>query len=107
MYSKAGSMKNKKFVLILTGIFLSLALLPLNAIDAYVTVIYRSLDVAFVNHSEKELDEILSSNVEDKNYYLVENYTMKKIRRLVVDEDYDFANQAVLIVIDNNQNSLI
>ena len=38
----------------------------------------------------------------DDNYYLLENYTLKKIRRLVVKKDYDFAMQTNLVVIDNN-----
>lgn len=89
------------------SVFLATVLFsPLFALDAYVTVIYREVDVAFVDRSDKELDGILSKNNQDKNYYLVENYTMKKIRRLIVDEDYDFASQATLVVIDNNLDNM-
>ena len=89
------------------GIVLFFAgILPLSALDAYVTVIYRDVDVAFIHRSDKELDSILGKNNDDKNYYLIENYTMKKIRHLVVSQDYDFANEATLVVIDNNLDNM-
>ena len=101
-------MKNKKhfaiFVsLILTAIF---GIMPLHAVDQYVIVIYRQLDTAFADKNDKELNKVLETNAEDENYYLIENYTMKKIRRLVVDEEYQFAMQANLIVIDNNLDNM-
>lgn len=74
------------------------------AIDAYVSNLYREIDIAFLNKSESELNRILSSNADSLNYYLLENYTMKKIRHLVIDEDYEFALQANLVVIDNDLN---
>ena len=78
--------------------------LPSFAIDAYVSSLYREIDIAFLNKSEAELNKILSANVDSLNYYLIENYTMKKIRHLVIDEDYEFALQANLVVIDNDLN---
>ena len=33
---------------------------------------------------------------------MIENYTEKKIRRLIVNNDYDFAMTAIIVVIDNN-----
>lgn len=98
-----------KIYKLLVAISISLALtglIPVFALDAYVTVIYREVDVAFVNRSDKELDGILVKNNNDKNYYLIENYTMKKIRHLVVDQDYDFASEATLVVIDNNLDNM-
>lgn len=81
-------------------------IVPAFAIDAYVTVIYREVDIAFVDRSNTELDGILSKSNEDRNYYLIENYTMKKIRHLVVSEDYEFASEATLVVIDNNLDNM-
>lgn len=95
-----------KNLLLALSILLFSGTVQLFALDAYVTVIYREVDIAFIDRSDKELDGILSKNNEDKNYYLIENYTMKKIRRLVVDEDYDFANAATLVVIDNNLDNM-
>ena len=93
----------KRFLAVIIAGFLSVAgLIPVFAIDAYVTVVYRRIDIAFVNRSDSELNVVLGENNTDRNYYLMENYTMKKIRRLVIDEDYDFAIKADLVVIDNN-----
>ena len=79
---------------------------PVFAIEQYVMVIYKQVDVCFLDKNDQELNSVLQGNVSDDNYYLIENYTMKKIRRLVVDEDYEFALQANLIVIDNNLDNL-
>ncbi len=89
------------FILILFSLFL-LTAMPLYSVDTYVMLVYKQVDVAFINKSEAELNEVLGENHEDNNYYLIENYTMKKIRRLVVEKDYNFAMKANLIVIDNN-----
>lgn len=94
-------MRNIKHLLI----FIALIFISVNnvfSIEPYVSELYQEIDYAFINRSEKELNEILSSNQGDKNYYLIENYALKKIRRLVIKREYDFALQANLIVIDNN-----
>lgn len=98
--------KIKKLLVSLSLLMATVGIVPAFAIDAYVTVIYREVDVAFVNKSDTQLDGILGKNNQDRNYYLVENYTMKKIRRLVVDEDYKFASSATLVVIDNNLDNM-
>ena len=101
-------MKNKKHFAIFVSLILAaiFGIMPLHAVDQYVIVIYRQLDTAFADKNDKELNKVLESNAEDANYYLIENYTMKKIRRLVVDEEYQFAMQANLIVIDNNLDNM-
>lgn len=100
-------MKRFSFVKVAFCLLLAIAgVLPAVALDAYVTVIYREVDIAFVNKSEKELDGVLGKNNEDRNYYLIENYTMKKIRHLIVNEEYNFASQATLVVIDNNLDNM-
>lgn len=97
----------KKLISAVLGIILvATGLVPMFAIDAYVTVIYRRIDIAFVNKSDSDLNSILSENNTDRNYYLVENYTMKKIRRLIIEENYDFAMKADLVVIDNNLDNV-
>lgn len=98
---------NKKITAVIAVFLLCLAsFIPIFAIDAYVTVIYRKVDIAFINKSDSELNSVLSESNTDKNYYLVENYTMKKIRRLIIDQDFDFAMKADLIVIDNNLDNV-
>lgn len=76
--------------------------LPAFAVEAYISDIYKKIDQIFIIQSEDQLKTLLSDNNEDSNYYLIENYTEKKIRRLIVNNEYDFAMTAIIIVIENN-----
>lgn len=76
--------------------------LPAFAVEAYISDIYKKIDQIFIIQSEDQLKNLLSDNNEDSNYYLIENYTEKKIRRLIVNNEYDFAMTAIIIVIENN-----
>ena len=75
---------------------------PLFALEEYVSEIYKQIDTCFSAKDDTKLNSILSKNVNDKYYYLMENYTQKKIRRLIVNNDYDFAMEATLALIENN-----
>lgn len=92
-------MKKRIFPLI---VVLTLCFSSSYAVDAYISDLYRQIDIAFADKSENSLNNILSKNTEDSNYYLLENYAMKKIRHLLIKEDYEFAQKASIIVIDNN-----
>ena len=96
MYSKAEQMNRlrRRTVFIMLAVIGLLCAIPAAAIDAYVTVVYRKVDIAFINRSDSELDGVLGEVNTDRNYYLIENYTMKKIRRLVIEEEYEFAVKA-------------
>ena len=72
------------------------------AVEAYVSEIYSQIDSCFTSKDESKLNDVLSRNTKDKYYYLIENYTQKKIRRLIVNNDYDFAMDATLALIENN-----
>ncbi len=72
------------------------------AVEEYVSAVYKEIDVIFIKKADKELETILRQNVEDKYYYLMENYTKKKVRRLIIDNEYEFAMTAIYIIIDNN-----
>ena len=74
----------------------------LFAIEEYVSRVYKEIDIIFVKQADKELATILRENVDDKYYYLMENYTKKKVRRLIIDNEYEFAMTAIYIIIDNN-----
>lgn len=76
--------------------------LPAFAVEEYISDIYKKIDQIFIIQSEDQLNTLLSDNNEDSNYYLIENYTEKKIRRLIVNNEYDFAMTAIIIVIENN-----
>ena len=91
--------KMKKILTVLLMIALSSSLF---AIEEYVSEIYKQIDTCFSAKDEKQLNKLLSSNTADKYYYLMENYTQKKIRRLIVNNEYDFAMEATLVVIENN-----
>ena len=89
----------KTFFSVIIFLFASVSLF---AVDEYISKIYKQLDKIFLEKSENALNNVLSDNNQDKNYYLIENYTEKKIRRLIVNNDYDFAMTAIIIVIENN-----
>lgn len=74
----------------------------LFAVDEYVSDIYKQIDTCFSAKDEEQLNSVLAKNSNDKNYYLIENYTQKKIRRLIVNNDYDFAMSSTLALIENN-----
>lgn len=89
----------KTLIVSITMIFLSSSLF---AVEEYISQIYKELDRIFIVKSDDELNSVLATNNSDKYYYLIENYTEKKIRRLIVNNDYDFAMTAIVIVIENN-----
>lgn len=92
----------KKLKLLIMSLMLLLATTSVFAVEEYVSEIYKELDKAFANRSESELNTILSRNTKDRYYYLMENYAEKKIRRLIVNNDYDFAMEAIVIIIECN-----
>ena len=93
---------NRKIKTLLSVMFVLFVSVSLYAVDEYISKIYKQLDKIFLEKSENALNNVLSDNNQDKNYYLIENYTEKKIRRLIVNNDYDFAMTAIIIVIENN-----
>ena len=92
----------RKLKTLILALILSLAAVNLFAVEEYVSKVYKEIDIIFVKQSDKELANILRENVEDKYYYLMENYTKKKVRRLIIDNEYEFAMTAIYIIIDNN-----
>lgn len=87
---------------VLATVLLLFTASSLFAVEEYVSKIYKDIDVIFIEKSDEKLNDILSENREDKNYYLIENYAEKKIRRLIVVNDYQFAMDAIVVVIENN-----
>ena len=96
---------NRRIKTLLSVMFVLFVSVSLYAVDEYISKIYKQLDNIFLEKSENALNNVLSDNNQDKNYYLIENYTEKKIRRLIVNNDYDFAMTAIIIVIKNNLNN--
>ena len=92
----------KRLKTVLLALLFCLASTSLFAVEEYVSKVYKEIDVVFINRADKELQDILQQNVDDKYYYLMENYTKKKIRRLIIDNEYEFAMSAIYIIIDTN-----
>ena len=93
---------NMKIKALLAAVIIGGSTSTLFAVEEYVSDIYKQIDTVFSKKSDTELNAILVSNQNDRYYYLIENYTEKKIRRLIVANDYDFALTATEIVIENN-----
>lgn len=91
--------KMKKILAVIMLLTLSTSVF---AVEEYVSDIYAQIDACFAAKDEEQLNKLLAANTRDKYYYLIENYTQKKIRRLIVVNDYDFAMDATLALIENN-----
>jgi hypothetical protein len=79
-----------------------LQVLPVFAVDSSISEIYKQIDSAFTDRSDTELGTVLHTEQGNSSYDLIEAYTMKKIRRLIISSDFKFAGQILLVVIDNN-----
>ncbi len=95
-------MFGRRLKIISFAVLLTLFTGNLFALEEYVSEIYKQIDNCFSAKDEVKLNSILSKNVNDRYYYLMENYTQKKIRRLIVNNEYDFAMESILVVIENN-----
>ncbi|MCK9169523.1 MAG: hypothetical protein M0P01_03840 [Treponema sp.] len=92
----------KKQMILLLLICAGWGVIPIFAVDSSISLAYKQIDTAFINHSDTDLDTVLRGEQENSDYDLIETYTMKKIRRLVISNDFKFAEQSILVVIDNN-----
>lgn len=97
---------NRKLKNLILTIFFCAAAMPVFAVEEYVSLVYKEIDVAFANRSDENLDKILQKYQGDNNYFLMENYSMKKVRRLIIINDYEFAMDADLVIIDNNLDNI-
>ncbi len=95
-------MFGRKLKIISLAVFFVFFMGSAFALEEYVSEVYRQIDRCFAEKDETKLNSVLAKNNTDKYYYLMENYTQKKIRRLIVNNDYDFAMASILVVIENN-----
>lgn len=95
-------MKNNKLKILISLCIILFSSANVFALEEYVTEVYREIDSCFAKKSEADLNALLAKYSKDKYYYLMENYTQKKIRRLIVNNEYNFAMDATLAVIENN-----
>jgi len=97
---------NRKLKNLILTVFLCLAAVPAFAVEEYVSLVYKEIDVAFADRSDENLNNILQKYQGDNYYFLMENYSMKKVRRLIIINDYEFAMDADLVIIDNNLDNI-
>ena len=64
--------------------------------------VYADIDAAFASRSGEAVSSVLKTNVDSPSYGLVENYTLKKTRQLIIRNDLEFARETSLALIDNN-----
>ena len=96
---------NRKLKNLILAVLLCAAAFPVFALEEYVSLVYKEIDVAFANRSDENLDKILQKYQGDDYYFLMENYSMKKVRRLIIINDYEFAMNADLVIIDTLGNN--
>ena len=64
--------------------------------------IFKQIDMAIVSKSPEKISTILQENRSSPNYPLIENYTLKQTRKLIITDNLELARQTSLAVIDNN-----
>ncbi|MBQ8013860.1 MAG: hypothetical protein IJ257_05645 [Treponema sp.] len=63
---------------------------------------FQKIDMAIASRSTESISKVLADNKSSPNYSLIENYTLKKTRQLIITDNLEFARQTSLAVIDNN-----
>lgn len=84
------------------GVLMLFFTTSLFAVEEYISKVYSEIDVVFIKKSDEDLEHVLKEYLDDKYYYLLENYSKKKVRRLIIEEDYEFAMTAIYVIIDAN-----
>lgn len=67
-----------------------------------VSDVFRQIDMAVASKSAEKISAILQANRSSENYKLIENYTLKQTRKLIITDNLELARQTSLAVIDNN-----
>lgn len=73
-----------------------------NVFAQDLVAVYASMDKAFALRSSDAISTVLRNNQDSPSYEMLENYTLKKTRQLIIKNDLEFAREASLVVIDNN-----
>lgn len=63
---------------------------------------FRQIDEAIVTKSPEKISDVLKNSKGSQNYTIIENYTLKKARQLIVTDNLELARETVLAIIDNN-----
>ena len=93
----------KKFRVILEILLCFSCFVPLSAQPSEeVSGAFRQIDEAIVTKSSEKVSDVLQKNRSSQNYSLIENYTLKKARQLIITDNLELARDVVLVIIDNN-----
>ena len=92
--------KSQKILAVIAGILCSLSVVGQSTDD--VGAIFKKIDMAIAAKSSESISKILSENKSSRDYQLIENYTLKKTRQLIITDNLELARQTSLAVIDNN-----
>lgn len=92
--------KSQKILAAIAGILCSLSVVGQSTDD--VGAIFKKIDMAIAAKSSESISKILSENKSSRDYQLIENYTLKKTRQLIITDNLELARQTSLAVIDNN-----
>ena len=89
----------KKFFVIFSVFLLNLSVLFSFTVNKNC---FANVDSAFESSSIAELNTVLESNKDADDYEVLEQYVLSKINELVINEKFDFAQEAALALINNN-----
>lgn len=64
--------------------------------------IQSEIDSAVLMRSSESVSQILKNHKDDENYPEIENLVLEKARNLALDEDFEFAKNLAMAVIENN-----
>lgn len=92
--------KYRKLLTVLAGAICIFSVYAQSTDD--VGAVYKKIDMAIAAKSADSISKILSENKSSGDYQLIENYTLKKTRQLIITDNLELARQTSLAVIDNN-----
>ena len=92
--------KSRKLLACLVGVICAVSVFAQSSDD--VGEIYKKIDMAIAGKNSEAISNILAENKSSPNYPLIENYTLKKTRQLIITDNLEMARQTSLAVIDNN-----
>ena len=70
--------------------------------NADLSEVYKKIDMAVAAKNADTISSILKENRESSSYPMIEAYTLKKTRQLIISDNLEVARQTSLAVIDNN-----
>ncbi|WP_407427584.1 hypothetical protein [Treponema sp.] len=67
-----------------------------------ISAVYKQIDEAVAAKNSEAISSILKQNRQSQYYPMIEAYTLKKTRLLIISDELEVARQTSLAVIDNN-----